>query len=138
MKLFSSLAVIVIAIILLFLIMNTDDGDAQPKVVAQPMKIASAAENPKPQAWWVRRQIEVATILGKDGDAQGTDPWPNCPDPYDHQGHTWRHTLKCENRAYAEIYGVWDPRAWKDSPGYFRCGLQFEPRWERRYGKLCP
>jgi hypothetical protein len=137
MKLIASLAVIVAALIAVLLLM-TSDGDAQPIAVAQPMKIASAAENPKPQAWWVRRQIEVATLLGKDGDAQGTDPWPNCPDPYDHQGHSWRDTLKCENRAYAEIYGVWNPKAWLDSPGYFRCGLQFEPRWERRYGKLCP
>ena len=113
-----------------------------PKVTAAapelPRKIASAAENPRPQAWWVRRQIEVATILGTDGDRQGTDPWPNCPDPYDSPRYTWRHTVACENRAYAERYGVWDPRAWLDPPGYFRCGLQFEPRWERRYGKLCP
>ena len=92
----------------------------------------------KTQAWWVRRQIEVATILGTDGQRQGTDPWPNCADPFDSPRYTWRHTLACENRATVERLGVWDPRAWLDPPGYFRCGLQFEPRWERRYGKLCP
>jgi hypothetical protein len=138
MRLLWPLLVIAGALTLLLLIIS--NSDARPNTMNRPMKIANAAENPKPQVWWVRRQIEVATILGKDGDAQGTDPWPNCPDPYDHHkhGHTWRDTLKCENRAYAEIYGVWNPKAWLDSPGYFRCGLQFEPRWEHRYGKLCP
>lgn len=88
--------------------------------------------------WWIARQIEVAEILGKDGDAQQTDPWPNCPDPYDHAGHSWYDTVACENRAYSEKWGPTDPRTWRDSPGYFRCGLQFEPRWEDRYGRLCP
>lgn len=88
--------------------------------------------------WWIARQIEVAELLGKDGDAQQTDPWPNCPDPYDHAGHSWYDTVACENRAYSEKWGPTDPRTWRDSPGYFRCGLQFEPRWEDRYGRLCP
>lgn len=87
--------------------------------------------------WWVRKQIAVAEKLGAAGDREGTDPWPNCPDPYDHRGASWTDTLACENRAYFERYGN-TPRAWLDSPGMYRCGLQFDPSWEDVYGRLCP
>lgn len=76
---------------------------------------------------WRARQIAAAETLGREADAAGTDPWPNCPDPYDHAGASWDDTVACENSG-----------SWLDSPGYFRCGLQFEPMWERRFGELCP
>lgn len=76
---------------------------------------------------WRAKQIAAAEKIGQGGDAGGTDPWPNCPDPYDHRGASWDDTVACENSG-----------SWLDSPGYFRCGLQFEPRWERVYGRLCP
>lgn len=78
-------------------------------------------------SYWSSKQIAAAEVLGYEGDQQGTDPWPNCPDPYDHGGASWINTLNCENGGN-----------WYDSPGYFRCGLQFEPAWERRFGQLCP
>lgn len=87
--------------------------------------------------WWISKQIAVAEKLGAAGDQAGTDPWPNCPDPYDHAGHSWIDTLACENRGYYERFGN-TPDAWRDSPGYFRCGLQFKPSWESVYGRLCP
>jgi hypothetical protein len=127
------LALVVVGAVALVWLVTDADSRPESEIILIREPVAATK-----QAWWVRRQIEVATLLGKDGDAQGTDPWPNCPDPYDHTGKSWRDTVGCENRAYAEIHGVWDPKAWLDSPGYFRCGLQFEPRWERRYGKLCP
>lgn len=89
--------------------------------------------------WWVTKQIAVAEKLGRAGDLASppTDPWPNCPDPYDHRGHSWVDTLRCENRRIFELYGV--AAAWRiDPPGYYRCGLQFDPMWERKYGRLCP
>lgn len=76
---------------------------------------------------WRARQIAAAEKIGAAADAAGTDPWPNCPDPYDHTGASWDDTVQCENSGN-----------WLDSPGYFRCGLQFEPRWETVYGRLCP
>jgi hypothetical protein len=85
-----------------------------------------AALEPK-TPWYVTKQIAVAEKLGASGDAAGTDPWPNCPDPYDHAGHSWVDTVNCENNG-----------SWLDSPGYYRCGLQFDPMWERKYGRLCP
>lgn len=78
-------------------------------------------------SYWASKQISAAEVLGQESDRQGTDPWPNCPDPYDHGGASWYDTLNCENGGN-----------WYDSPGYFRCGLQFEPAWERRFGQLCP
>lgn len=78
-------------------------------------------------SYWITRQILAAERIGQGGDAGGTDPWPNCPDPYDHAGHSWYDTVQCENGGN-----------WYDSPGFYRCGLQFDPMWERVYGRLCP
>lgn len=83
--------------------------------------------------WWIAKQIAAASWIARNSAA---DPWPNCPDPHDGSGVSWSTTVKCENRAYYELYGL--PRAWLDSPGYYRCGLQFDPMWERRFGRLCP
>lgn len=80
-----------------------------------------------PATDWVAKQIAAAEVLGREGDAAGTDPWPNCPDPYDHGGASWQDTVNCENGG-----------DWMDSPGYYRCGLQFAPQWEARFGRLCP
>ena len=74
-------------------------------------------------AWYVTKQIWAANILGRESAG---DPWPNCPDPYD-GGGSWQDTVNCENGG-----------SWLDSPGYYRCGLQFDPGWERRFGRLCP
>lgn len=73
--------------------------------------------------YWVQRQIRVANIIGA---ASSGDPWPNCPDPFD-GGGSWQDTVNCENGGN-----------WYDSPGYYRCGLQFDPGWETKYGRLCP
>jgi hypothetical protein len=79
--------------------------------------------------YWAAIQIHYATLLARDSR---NDPWPNCPDPgpRDNQGpgHSWFDTVACENGGN-----------WLDSPGYYRCGLQFDPGWERHYGrKFCP
>lgn len=74
--------------------------------------------------YWVAKQIWAGNILGRES---GGDPWPNCPDPYDGSGSSWSDTVACENGGN-----------WYDSPGYYRCGLQFDPAWERRFGQLCP
>lgn len=74
-------------------------------------------------SYWIGRQIYAATVIGRESAG---DPWPNCPDPFD-GGGSWDATVACENGG-----------DWLDSPGYFRCGLQFEPMWERRFGRLCP
>lgn len=71
---------------------------------------------------WIAKQIRVANIIG----AGPGDPWPHCPDPFD-GGGSWQRTVNCENSGN-----------WYDSPGYYRCGLQFDPMWERKYGQLCP
>lgn len=73
--------------------------------------------------WYVTKQIWAGNILGSESAG---DPWPNCPDPYDGSG-SWQDTVNCENGGN-----------WLDSPGYYRCGLQFDPGWERRFGALCP
>ena len=73
--------------------------------------------------WYISKQIWAANILGRESSG---DPWPNCPDPYD-GGGSWYDTVACENTGN-----------WLDSPGYYRCGLQFDPGWERRFGRLCP
>ena len=88
-------------------------------------------------AFWAARQIEVAEKIGADARRRGLpSPWPRCPDPYDLKGHSWWDTVKCENRAYWERFR--DGRVWLDPPGYYRCGLQFDPMWERKFGRLCP
>lgn len=84
-----------------------------------------AALHPAPAvSSWVARQIAAAEVLGRESAG---DPWPNCPDPYDGSGASWSSTVACENGGN-----------WYDSPGYYRCGLQFDPMWERRFGRLCP
>jgi hypothetical protein len=89
--------------------------------------LTARAESARPLSYWINKQIAAAEKIGRAGDRAGTDPWPNCPDPYDHRGATWWHTVRCENHG-----------RWLDSPGYYRCGLQFDPMWERIYGRLCP
>lgn len=79
-------------------------------------------------AYWAGIQIHYAELIGQGGDAGGTDPWPNCPDPYDHAGYSWYDTVACENGGN-----------WLDSPGFYRCGLQFDPMWETHFGRrFCP
>jgi hypothetical protein len=73
---------------------------------------------------WRSRQIAAAEVIARES---GGDPWPNCADPYDGSGASWDDTVQCENTGN-----------WLDSPGYYRCGLQFDPMWERRFGRLCP
>jgi hypothetical protein len=73
---------------------------------------------------WRARQIAAAEVIGRESAG---DPWPNCPDPYDGSGASWDDTANCENGG-----------RWHDSPGYYRCGLQFDPDWETRFGRLCP
>jgi hypothetical protein len=72
---------------------------------------------------WRARQIAAAEAIGRESAG---DPWPNCPDPFD-GGGSWDDTVRCENGG-----------SWLDTPGYFRCGLQFLPAWEQRFGRLCP
>jgi hypothetical protein len=72
---------------------------------------------------WIAKQIAAAEDIARKS---GGDPWPNCPDPFD-GGGSWQDTADCENHG-----------SWMDSPGYYRCGLQFDPMWERVYGRLCP
>jgi hypothetical protein len=74
--------------------------------------------------WYVTRQMWAGGILGRESAG---DPWPNCPDPYDGSGSSWTDTVACENGG-----------SWLDSPGFYRCGLQFHPSWEIRFGRLCP
>lgn len=76
-----------------------------------------------PLSYWVNRQIAAANVIGRESPG---DPWPNCPDPFD-GGGSWWATVRCENGG-----------SWYDSPGFYRCGLQFDPSWERRFGRLCP
>jgi hypothetical protein len=76
--------------------------------------------------YWIKRQIWAATLIGSASHANGGDPWPNCPDPFD-GGGGWQDTVNCENHGN-----------WYDSPGFYRCGLQFDPGWEHKYGRLCP
>lgn len=73
---------------------------------------------------WRARQIAAAETIGHEA---GADPWPNCPDPIWNGAPSWDVTVACENGG-----------DWMDSPGYYRCGLQFDPMWERRFGALCP
>lgn len=88
------------------------------------------ANNPYRSAgYWANIQILYATKIAW---SSREDPWPNCPDPgpRDNQGsgHTWYDTVACENHGN-----------WLDSPGYYRCGLQFDPDWEVKYKtRFCP
>jgi hypothetical protein len=82
-----------------------------------------AVTEPSPTVSWEARQIAAAEMIARES---GGDPWPNCPDPYD-GGGTWQVTVNCENGG-----------SWYDTPGAYRCGLQFDPMWERRFGPLCP
>lgn len=78
--------------------------------------------------YWVQKQIRVATIIGYAAlNSGGNDPWPNCPDPIFNGARSWQDTANCENHGN-----------WYDSPGFYRCGLQFDPGWESKYGRLCP
>jgi hypothetical protein len=74
--------------------------------------------------WYITAQIRAAVVIGRESRG---DPWPSCPDPYDGGGYSWTDTVACENGGN-----------WRDSPGFYRCGLQFHPNWERRFGRLCP
>ena len=74
--------------------------------------------------WYITAQIRAGNILGSESAG---DPWPNCPDPYDGSGSSWQGTVACENGGQ-----------WTDTPGFYRCGLQFHPAWENRFGRLCP
>jgi hypothetical protein len=74
---------------------------------------------------WAAVQMHYGRLLAQ---ASSGDPWPNCPDPHDGSGASWYDTVQCENGG-----------SWFDSPGYYRCGLQFDPMWERHYGRrFCP
>jgi hypothetical protein len=74
---------------------------------------------------WAAIQMRYGDRLAADSAG---DPWPNCPDPHDGSGASWQDTVNCENNG-----------SWLDSPGYYRCGLQFDPMWERYYGRrFCP
>lgn len=73
---------------------------------------------------WIELQIWLAEKIGPLHD----DAWPNCNDPFDSRQFTWQDTVNCENQG-----------SWYDSPGYYRCGLQFDPGWERKYHiRVCP
>jgi hypothetical protein len=74
---------------------------------------------------WAAIQMQYGRRLAL---ASAGDPWPSCPDPHDGSGASWYDTVQCENNG-----------SWLDSPGYYRCGLQFDPMWERHYGRrFCP
>ena len=87
-------------------------------------RLQARQPNVPPTDGWRAKQISAAETIARESSG---DPWPNCPDPYDGSGASWDDTVNCENGG-----------DWLDSPGYFRCGLQFEPMWERRFGRLCP
>jgi hypothetical protein len=82
--------------------------------------------------WLTQELLETRRALRPPGNllarASSGDPWPSCPDPHDGSGASWYDTVRCENNG-----------SWLDSPGYYRCGLQFDPMWERYYGRrFCP
>lgn len=78
----------------------------------------------KKQPNWAALQIWLAEKIGPLHD----DAWPNCPDPFDSPRYTWVNTVNCENEGN-----------WLDSPGFYRCGLQFDPAWEVKYRiRVCP
>lgn len=96
------------------------------KWLARELRETRAKMKPKPTSvgYWVAKQIAAAEAIAR---GSAGDPWPNCPDPHDGSGASWYQTVACENGG-----------SWYDSPGYYRCGLQFDPGWERRFGRLCP
>lgn len=73
---------------------------------------------------WRAKQIAAAETIAREA---ASDPWPNCSDPVWDGASSWDVTVACENSG-----------DWLDSPGYYRCGLQFDPMWETRFGRLCP
>jgi hypothetical protein len=76
-------------------------------------------------ASWVAVQMKYATLIAQ---ASSRDPWPNCGDPFDGSGASWQTLVNCENGG-----------SWYDSPGYYRCGIQADPMWERHYRvRFCP
>jgi hypothetical protein len=93
-------------------------------VIPCALALAPTATAARAIPWYVTKQIQVAEIIGHES---ARDPWPNCPDPIFNGAPNWQATVNCENGG-----------SWLDSPGYYRCGLQFDPGWERRYGRLCP
>ncbi len=78
----------------------------------------------------VARMIAAAEQIKRE--SPGSDPWPNCPDPYDGGGFSWQDTKDCESPGYS-----WS----EDPPGYFCGPLQVDPQWWqhviRRYGVPC-
>jgi hypothetical protein len=89
---------------------------AETRAALEPRRVFAGVD-------WRARQIAAAEVIGRESTG---DPWPNCPDPFD-GGGSWDDTVQCENGGN-----------WLDTPGYFRCGLQFDPAWEERFGRLCP
>jgi hypothetical protein len=89
---------------------------AETRAALEPRRVLAGVD-------WRARQIAAAEVIGRESTG---DPWPNCPDPFD-GGGSWDDTVQCENGGN-----------WLDTPGYFRCGLQFDPAWEERFGRLCP
>jgi hypothetical protein len=89
---------------------------AETRAALEPRRVLAAVD-------WRARQIAAAEVIGRESTG---DPWPNCPDPFD-GGGSWDDTVQCENGG-----------SWLDTPGFYRCGLQFDPMWERRFGRLCP
>jgi len=92
--------------------------------LAKEYRTTQAKIRTKSANYWINKQITVATKIGR---AATVDPWPNCSDPIWDGAASWQVTVDCENQGN-----------WMDSPGFFRCGLQFHPNWERKYGRLCP
>ena len=87
---------------------------------------AKLERNPCPQPPSPAKQICAGWWVGLNAKRHRLpDPWPNCPDPV-FGGGGWYDTVRCENSGH-----------WYDTPGFFRCGLQFHPMWERYFGRLC-
>lgn len=101
------------------------DANARGRTIRRLKRELAAALQPPTEATWAEIQIRYANLIAV---ASAGDPWPNCPDPHDGSGASWHDTVRCENGG-----------SWLDSPGYYRCGLQFDPMWERHYGRrFCP
>lgn len=79
----------------------------------------------------VARMIAAAEQVKRES-GRGSDPWPNCPDPYDGRGHSWQDTKDCESPGHP-----WHV----DPPGYYCGPLQLDPKiWAhviRRWGVPC-
>ena len=104
------------------------------KRINRSLRRIHRAMAPKPPHWsyWRNAQIRLAEKIAPFHK----DAWPNCPDPYA-GGGSWDDTARCEARGTFESIGV---KAWSvDPPGKYRCALQFDPSWERRYNvRVCP